>query len=129
MPPWELPPPTDLPVATDPAVIDAAGRAIVYCYVEWSVPERLARPVVREAVATLRAASNPIAFGFFTFAEDAPAFEAWLVSRGKSKCPLGSGVVLWLDAGRCVAMEINAAQAGVARLVNRTESLWGQPAA
>ena len=125
MPASELPPPTDLPVVTHPAAIDAAGRAIVYCYVEWSGREQLGRPVVREAVARLREAKDPIPFGFFAIEEDAAAFAAWLVSHGESRYPTGSGVVLWLEAGRCVAREANAGQAGVARLVERTESLWG----
>ena len=82
MPPSELPPPADLPVTTDPALIDQASRAIVYCYVEWSGPERLGRPVAQAAVALLRAASDPICFEFFAIEEDSSVFTAWLVPHG-----------------------------------------------
>jgi hypothetical protein len=131
VPPSELFPPADLPIATHPAVIDAAGRAIVYCYVEWSMPEVYGRPVVRQMVAQLRAARDPIPFDFFAVEEDAPAFADWLVARGQRqhRSAIGSGIVLWLEAGQCVATEVCAWQAGVARLVARTESLWGNTAA
>jgi hypothetical protein len=122
--PSKLPPPADLPVVNHSSEIDAADRAIVYCYVEWSGPERFGRPVVLEAVATLRDATSPIPFEFFAIEEDSPAFKDWLVARGHAEYPFGAGTVLWIDSGKCIATEISAAQAGSAQLVSRTESLW-----
>ncbi len=110
MPPSDLPTPTDLPVVTHPAVIDAARRAIVYCYVEWSVPERLGRPVIRDAIAQLRTAPESTPFEFFAIEEDAPAFADWIAAHGYGAA--GSGVILWLESGRRVATEVNAAGAG-----------------
>ncbi|HSI34980.1 MAG TPA: hypothetical protein VK986_15480 [Tepidisphaeraceae bacterium] len=124
--PSELPPPEDLPVIADPATIAAAPRAVVYCCVEWSGPERMARRVIRDAIARLRTAEGPIAFEFFAIEEDAPAFAEWLASH---QWPvMGSGGVLWVEAGRCVAREIAAGQAGVEGIVRGTEALWGETA-
>ncbi|HYE17105.1 MAG TPA: hypothetical protein VEA69_01610 [Tepidisphaeraceae bacterium] len=107
-------------------MIDAAPRAIVYCFVEWSGPERMARRVIRDAIARLRSAERPIAFEFFAIEEDAPAFAGWLASH---RWPVtGSGGVLWAEAGRCVAREIAAGQAGAEGIVGRTEALWGKTA-
>jgi len=127
MPPSELPPPTDLPVVTGPAVIDATARAIVYCYVEWSMPERAGRPVIRSAIAQLRAATTPIPFEFFAIEEDAPAFTHWIAAHGFGAS--GCGVVLWLESGRRVATEVNAAHAGAKLLASRTYALWKHAAA
>ena len=129
MPPSELPPPTDLPVIRDPAAIDAAARALVYCYVEWGIDERFSRHVVRTAVAELRETPDPVPFDFFAIEEDAPAAAAWLVAHGWSKHPGGWGAVLWLERGRCVATEMCAKRVGAAAIVTRTRSLWSGAAA
>src|SRR4051812_44274973 len=100
--------PANLPVVTDPAIVKRAARAIVYCYVEWSVPERVGRETVREAVTKLRYSQAPIAFEFFALDEDSPAALAWL---GQSFAA-GSGLVLWTELETVVAREQCAANAG-----------------
>jgi hypothetical protein len=126
MPPSDLPPPTDLPVVTNRAVIDAAARAIVYCYVEWSVTERHGRPVILDAIAQLRAAAEPIPFKFYAIEEDAPAFADWIAAHEDGAS--GSGVVIWLESGRPLATEVNVVSAGATRLVSQTRDLWGNTA-
>ena len=115
------------PLATEPAPVDAAERALVYCTVEWSGPERSARPIIRQAIALLRAEAEPIDFDFFIIPEDSTEFEPWLKSHGRPGA-LGAASVYWLESGRVVAFEINALIPGVAGLVERTRALWGRAA-
>ena len=102
----------------------AEVRAIVYLTVDWSGPERHSRQVFQEAMNRLGETRQDIAFG--VVGEECDGYDAWLGARNVPKnlgCS-GSGPVIWLESGRVIAWEVNAAWTGADRIVDRTRFLW-----
>jgi hypothetical protein len=118
-------PPHDLAMTSDTTAVERAGRAIVYISVEWSMPERHARPVVQAAMELL----PDLGFEFFAVEEDGPVTGPWLISHGWTKYPTGYGSLIWFENGKPVAQELLPARLGADAIVRKTLALWGTPAA
>src|SRR4051794_19781683 len=103
--------------------IERARRALVYVTVDWSMPERHARAVVRAAVDAIPPALD---VDYFTVQEDGRAAAPWLASHGWPASPRGYGSLLWFDRGNLVATELLPAQVGIGRIIAQTLALWGQ---
>jgi hypothetical protein len=118
-------PPHDLAITSDTGAIERAARAIVYLAVEWSMPERLARPIVQSAIGSL----PELGFKFFAVEEDGPITGPWLIAHGWTKHPTGCGSLMWFEDGKTVAKELVPGELGAEAIVRKTLALWGQPAA
>ncbi len=89
------------------------------------MPERLVRPVVQSAIASL----PDLGFEFFAIEEDGPVTGPWLISHGWTKYPGGYGSLLWFEHGKQVDKELLPGTLGAEAIVRKTLALWGQPAA
>jgi hypothetical protein len=115
----------DLAMTSGTGAIERAVRAIVYIAVDWSMPERLARPVVRAAVGSVA----DLGLEFFVVKEGGPVTVPWLISRGWTRHSRGYGSLMWFERGRLVATELLPGRLGAAGVVRKTRELWGRPAA
>jgi hypothetical protein len=114
--------PGGVSMTTDTALIERAARAVVYLAVDWSMPERLSREVVRTALAALQ----DVRFEFFAVPEDGgEEIARWLASHGLQGAAVGNGSLLWFEQGRRVAMELLPAYVSPRAIVAKTRSMWG----
>jgi hypothetical protein len=106
--------------------IKEAPRALVFISVPWSGPERQGRQVFRAAAATLDEKHAELGIVFFRLEVDEDeTSQQWLSSVGYLQfAGMGAGSLLWLEAGRVLATEINALSLGVSGIVDRSTSLW-----
>lgn len=114
-------PSDDLVMSTDTRAIEQAARALVYLTVEWSMPERLVRPLVQSAIRSL----PDIGFQFFAVQEDGPVTAPWLKSHGWLRGPTGAGSLIWFEHGKPVAEERAPGKVGAKAIARKTVALWG----
>jgi len=106
--------------------IREAPRAVVFISVPWSVAERHGRQAFRGAVALLEEKHPDLGISFFRLEVDEDEVsQQRLSSVGYLQfAGMGAGSLLWLQAGRVLATEINANSLGAPGIVARSTSLW-----
>jgi hypothetical protein len=110
--------------------VSAANRALVFLTVPWSTPERRARLAFREAAEELACKHPNLGVECFSLDEDAAWCQAWLENLGVPQLgrgyPLGSGSMVWLEAGRVVCSEVGGCSLrSMSDIVARSLALWG----